>query len=225
MSFNIRPYYLTGLLSVICFFVFIVYWATGYDEVNLYTGETTSHYKWGAIIVFGLLGFVFAGITTTLKRYDVPWPPFVRKLLGQARLGPSMAPGTEAATHTLMFAGGVPAQLLHEAVLDALAADASPGPHPRVYLVENVEGRISVAFGTAGQPPLWDVSVSINAVGPHQSNATLAVGRTSPVGPGARAGMVGGAALDAMFRHVEATVPQRSPAVSVTHGQSVDPAP
>ncbi|MDN5757689.1 MAG: hypothetical protein L0H59_04025, partial [Tomitella sp.] len=181
-----------------------------------------STYNWPAIIVFGIIGFALAGLTGWLKREGVGWPASWQRAFADLRLAPSSAAGTRARASRLMFAGPVSAQTMHGTLLEAIAPDPGPGRDPRVYLVESVQGQVTVAFGCIGRPPLWDAQARITAIGPQQSSAELTVGATTPAGPSPhRDGAIGGEVLDAMFSHVEVTVAQRQPMIAVNRGRPV----
>lgn len=217
MRINFRPYYVTGALSVLCVIVFTVVLAAGEHgtvttvSINGMSTERYFDYNWPSLIVFGVLGFGGIDLTRRLKRSEVGWPESWQRAFAGLHLAPAPAPGVRALSCRLMFAGPVPAQEMHGALLEAIAPDREPGGIPRVHLLASVEGRLAVAYGDAGRPPLWIVAARVSASGPSHSNAVMAVERSTPAGPGP----AGGQALDAMFEHVARTVPHQHPAIAV----------
>ncbi|WP_182345915.1 hypothetical protein [Tomitella gaofuii] len=228
MRFNFRPYYLVGALSTVFMIVFITFAATGESGTEYtwsFDGESStesySTYNVPAMVIFGILGFGGFALTGWMKRHDFDWPKSWQKALSGLRMSPSRAAGMRSLAARVMFAGPLPAQELHGALLHAIAPDPKSGPTPRVYLLESVPGHVAVAFGQSGQPPLWTADLRITASGEGHASAVMVAEPAASSIPGNRGGIVGGEVLDAMFDHVESIVPQRNPLVAVNRVATV----
>lgn len=222
MRANVRPFYIPVAIGGIFLAAALWVYSSGESGVewtfDYSTGESStqqySTYAWGTIITLLLIGIALLLVGAWLQKTRVDWPPAIRRALAGVNLQPQRGPGMTALRSRLLIAGPVPAQQLHQRLLDGFMAAPEPRQDAAVYLLESVPGRVRVAFGIAEAAPLWQVEAAVSQIGPDRSTAMVTVTDSRHEGQG----LVAGEVLDAMFDHLARSVPRAAPGMTVTRG-------
>lgn len=187
----------------------------GYSGVDSQTYDTTN---WGGVIAFAVLGLAIMGVGEWMRRSGVGWPANLAARLGLTGQGgqggqggrfAAAAPGNSAVHTTLAVSSHLPAQSLHQALVDALAPAVEPPADPGLYVLGDQPGLIELGYGTAGHAPAFTARVAVNAAATG-STARLGFPTSTPAGANPiYDGYVFGAEMDGLLAQVEGFLGQR----------------
>lgn len=221
MKFDFRPYHLAfavgSVLVLIAGFLVLAGESSTVYEFDLLTGETSTsthhEYEWAAIVLCGGSGLGLGALAQRLRESDASWPAGIATVFTRSGVSASREPGVRAASTPLEVTTRVPAAEAHARVLAAVGPGPAPTAVPDLYVLEEREGRIALAFGAVGGPPVFVAGIDVvpeaaipEAMVPEGKGTRLRFGfdHVTPVGgvPGAH-GLEAAPVIDLLHANVE----------------------